>query len=311
MRVIVIGAGGVGGYFGARLLQGGCDVGFVARGAHLTALRERGLRVESKLGDVEFAQVRASDNPADLGPADLILMCVKLWDTESAAQAVRPALGPNTAVISLQNGVQKEEVLRRVLGDKAVLGGVSYISSKIVSPGVISHVSMIPRLVFGELDGSITARTEAFLAACQRGGIEAEISTDIRRKIWEKFVFIVGVSAVTTSMRQTIGPIRANAQTRAFLLDVMREVVAVGRAHGINLDEDFAENRLAFCDSMPAETTSSMHNDLSQGRPLEVPWLSGGVVELGQAVGIPTPLNRAVNDILALHAQGKPREAKQ
>jgi 2-dehydropantoate 2-reductase len=276
----------------------------------LAALRERGLRVESKLGNIEFPQVRASDNPADLRPADLVLMCVKLWDTESAAQLVRPVVGPDTTVISLQNGVQKEEILRRVLGDRAVMGGVCYISSKVLAPGVISHTGTMQRLLFGELDGSVTARAEAILAACRRGGIEAEISSDIRRMIWEKFVFIVGVSAATTTMRQTIGPICANAQTRAFLLDVMREVVAVGRAQGINLDDDFAENRLAFCDGLPAEMTSSMHTDLNQGRPLEVAWLSGSVAKLGRTSGIPTPLNRAVNDILALQAQGKQQEAK-
>jgi 2-dehydropantoate 2-reductase len=311
MRVTVIGAGGVGGYFGARLLEGGCDVNFVARGAHLDALRARGLRVESKLGNIEFHQVCASDDPAHFGPADLVLICVKLWDTESAARLVRTVMGPDTAVISLQNGVQKEEMLRRVLGDRAVLGGVCYISSKIISPGVISHTGTMQRLLFGELDGSGTARTEAFLAACRRGGIKAEVSNDIRRMIWEKFVFIVGVSAATTTMRQTIGPVCSNAQTRAFLRDVMREVVVVGRAHGVKLDEDFAEDRLAFCEGLPAEMTSSMHSDLNQGRPLEVAWLSGSVVELGRMMGIPTPLNRAVSDILALQAQGTQHEARQ
>jgi 2-dehydropantoate 2-reductase len=190
---MVIGAGGVGGYFGARLLQGGCDVKFVARGEHLAALRERGLRIESKLGSIEFPKVFVSDDPAALGPADLILMCVKLWDTESAARAVQPLVGPDTAVISLQNGVEKEEILRGLLGDRAVLGGVSYISSKILAPGIISHTGTMQRLLFGELDGSITARAETFLDACRRGWIAAEISSDVRRVIWEKFVFIVGV----------------------------------------------------------------------------------------------------------------------
>ena len=305
LRITVIGAGGVGGYFGARLAQGGCDVGFVARGLQLAALREDGLRVEGDLGDIHLPQVRASDDPAALGPADIVLICVKLWDTESAARAVRAIIGANTAVISLQNGVRKEELLRQVFGDQAVVGGVCYVASKILRPGVILQTGKMQRLVFGESDGAASARTESFLEACQRSGLEAEISSDIRRAIWEKFVFVIGTSATTATMRQTIGPIRANPRTRTFLLEVMREVVAVGRAHGVPLDDDFAETRLAFCDGLPAAMTSSMHTDLEQGKRLEVEWLSGSVAELGEAVGVPTPLNRAVRDILELHAQGK------
>jgi 2-dehydropantoate 2-reductase len=304
MRITVMGSGGVGGYFGAKLAQGGCDVSFVARGAHLEALRVHGLMVESELGDIHLPEVRVSDDPAALGPADFVLICVKLWDTEKVARAVAPIVGRDSAVISFQNGVQKEDVLRHMLGERAVIGGVCYISSKILRPGVISHTGTMQRLVFGEYDGSTSIRTEIFLEACRRSGIEAEISSDIRRAIWEKFVFLVGMSATTTTMRNTIGPIRSNQKTRALLLDIMREVVAVGRTHGIHLDEDFAEHRLTFFDGLPSEMTSSMHNDLEQGRRLEVDWLSGSVVELGKAVNVPTPLNRAVRDILDL-APGK------
>lgn len=305
MRVTIMGAGGVGGYFGARLAQGGCDVGFVARGAHLGALRERGLRVQSQLGTVHLPQVRVSDAPASLGPADFVLICVKLWDTEAAARAVVPVVGPETAVLSLQNGVQRDDVLRRVLGNDAVIGGACYISSTIASPGLICHTGRMARLVFGEYDGRSSPRAVALLEACRRGGIQAEISSDIRRAIWEKFVFLVGISAATTTMRSTIGPIRSNPQTRAFLLDVMREAVEVGRAHGVHLDEDYAEKRLSFCDTLPAEMPSSMQVDLERGKRLEVEWLSGGVVMLGKAAGVPTPLNRAVSDILALAQPGR------
>lgn len=311
MRITVMGTGGVGGYFGARLADGGCDVSFVARGDHLSALAEKGLRVESNLGNLHLRNVHVSDDPVVLGPADLILICVKLWDTESAARAIAPIVGPNTAVISLQNGVQKDQVIRRTIGDSAVLGGVCYISSKILSPGVISQSGLVPRLTFGEYDGSVSARAKTVLDACRRSAIEAEISSDIHRATWEKFVFLVGVSSVTTTMRSSIGPIRENKKTRAFLLDVMREVVAVGRAHGIQLAEDFAENRLAFCDSLPSEMTSSMKNDFEAGKRLEVDWLSGSVTELGKALGVPTPLNRAVTDILALHADPKQRVASK
>ena len=304
LRIIVVGAGGVGGYFGAKLAKGGCDVGFVARGDHLAALRKHGLRVESELGAVDLPQVRASDNPAALGPADLVLICVKLRDTEAAARSIRSVVGENTTVISLQNGVQKEEVLRQILGANVVVGGLCYVASKISRPGVITHTGTMQRLIFGEDDGRTSDRTRNFLRACQRSGIDAEISSNIRRAIWEKFVFVVGSSGSTTTMRAEIGLVRAHPATRAFLLDTMREVVAVGRAHGVELDEDFAEDRLAFFDTLPPEMTSSMHTDLKQGKPLELEWLSGSVVALGKAGGVSTPLNRAISDILALYANG-------
>jgi 2-dehydropantoate 2-reductase len=162
------------------------------------------------------------------------------------------------------------------------------------------------KLVFGEYDGRRSARAEALLEACRRGGIDAELSQDIRKAIWEKFVFLVGLSATTATIRLPIGPIRTHPRTRLFLLDAMREVVAVGRAQGVALSAEYAEDRLAFCDGLPAEMTSSMHNDMERGNRLEVAWLGGGVVELGQAAGVPTPVNRAVSDILALHADGPP-----
>jgi 2-dehydropantoate 2-reductase len=307
MRIAVMGAGGIGGYFGARLAQGGSDVVFVARGAHLAALRERGLIVESKLGDVSLPKVQATDDPSTLGSVDVVLIGVKLWDTEAAAHAVSAIVAPTTAVLSLQNGVQKDDVLRHILGDEPVLGGVCYIASTIVRPGVISHTGTLQKLVFGEYDGRRSARAEALLEACRRGGIDAELSLDIRKAIWEKFVFLVGLSAVTTTIRLPIGPIRTNPRTRRFLLDTMREVVTVGQVHGVALSAEYAEDRLAFCDGLPAEMVSSMYHDLERGNRLEVDWLSGGVVELGQAVGVPTPVNRAVSDILALHANGKPK----
>lgn len=305
MRITIVGTGGVGGYFGARLAQGGCDVGFVARGAHLAALREHGLCVESQLGEFHLPKIRVSDDPVALGPADYVFICVKLWDTEAAVRAAAPVVGPETAVVSFQNGVQKDDLLRRILGEKPVIGGVGYIGSKINRPGVIGHTGTMQRLVFGEYDGTRSPRVTALHEACVRGGINAEISTDIRRSIWEKFVFLVGLSATTTSMRSTLGPILSNSRTRAFLLDILREVVAVGRAQGVRLPVDFAEARLAFCESLPAEMDSSMHADLDNGNRLELDWLSGAVVELGSSVNVPTPMNRAVRDILTLHMQGK------
>jgi 2-dehydropantoate 2-reductase len=304
MRITMMGAGGVGGYFGAKLAKSGCEVNFVARGAHLAAMRQNGLRVESQLGDVYVPEVRASDDPAAFGAPDYVFVCVKLWDTEAAVRAMAKIMSPQTAVLSLQNGVQRDDVLRRLFGDKAVMGGVAYIGAGIARPGVIRHTGTIQRLVFGEFDGSRSERAAALLEACTRAGIDAEISADVRRAIWEKFVFIVGLSALTSATRKTIGPVRANPRTRALLLEIMKETVAVGRAHGVNLPEDYAEKRLAFVDSLPAEMTSSMHNDLEAGKRLELDWLSGSVVELGQAVNVPVPMNRAVSAILALHADG-------
>jgi 2-dehydropantoate 2-reductase len=302
-----MGSGGVGGYFGARLAQAGCDVGFIARGAHLAALRERGLAVESKLGNTRLPKVRATDDPATLGSVDVVLISVKLWDTEAAVRAISPIVGPKTAVLSLQNGVQKDDVLRRILGNEPVMGGLCYIAATIARPGVISHTGTMQKIVFGEYDGTRSARAEALLEACRRGGIDTELSPDIRKATWEKFVFLVGLSATTTTVRLAIGPIRKNPRTRQFLLDVMREAVAVGRAQGVAVSVEYAENRLAFCDGLPAEMTSSMHNDLDRGNRLEVGWLSGAVVELGQAADVPTPVNRTVSDILALYADGRPQ----
>jgi 2-dehydropantoate 2-reductase len=306
MRIAIMGSGAVGGYFGARLAAGGSDVTFIARGAHLAAMRERGLTVESPLGDIKLPQVKASDNPRAIGPVDFVIVAVKLWDTEQAARQIEPLVRAGASVVSFQNGVQKDEVLRRVLGEPAVMGGVCYVGASIAGPGVIRHIGKMQRLVFGEYDGRRSSRAEALLEACTRGGIDTELSADIKRAIWEKFVFLVAMSGATSSIRLTIGPIRKNPRTRAFFLDLMREVVAVGRASGIALSEDFPEQRMTFCDSLPAEMTSSMHNDLERGNRLEVDWLSGGVVELGNSVGVATPLNRAVRDILALYADGKP-----
>ena len=307
MRIIIMGAGGLGGYFGARLAAAGNDVAFVARGAHLAAIRRDGLRVTSARGDLHLRDVVATDNPSALAPADIVIVAVKLWDTETAAEAVKPLVRPGTAVVSFQNGVNKDDVLTRILGREAVIGGVGQIGVVIASPGVIAHTGTMAKLIFGELDNRRTPRVEAFLSACIEAGIDAEIADDINLAIWQKFTFLVGMSAVTTTMRSTIGPIRANPQARAFLRDVVREEVAVGRALGVPLAEDFADQRMAFIETLPPQMTASMQGDLARGNRLEVPWLSGAVVELGAKVGVPTPLNRAVSDILALYANGAPR----
>ena len=230
---------------------------------------------------------------------------MKLWDTEAAARAVKPIVGPETGVVSLQNGVAKDEILRREFAPAQVMGGVGYVATHIARPGVIHQTGTMQRIVVGEYDGRPSERARWLCDALVSVGVKAEMSGDIRRAIWEKFVFLVGLSATTTTTRRTLGAVRDNPRTRAFLLDIMRETVAVGRALGVALPEDFADNRLAFADTLPYEMTSSMHHDLERGNRLEVDWLSGGVVDLGRKAGVATPMNRAVCDILALHSAGK------
>ena len=305
MKILVMGSGGVGGLYGGRLASAGCDVTFVARGAHLAAMREHGLLIENAtLGDTLVKSVKVTDDPASAGTPDLILFAVKLWDTEAVAKLLKPIAGPHTAVLSLQNGVVKDDILGGIFGASALMGGVAYVGTHISHPGVINQVGTLQRLVFGEYDGKKSARSEQLLAALLRAGIQAELSNDIRRTLWEKYTFLVGLSGTTASMRTTIRPVRENPQTRAFLHDLMKEAVAVGRALGVALPEDYADDRLKFADGVPATMDSSLHHDLKNGNRLEVEWLAGGVVRLGQKVGVATPCNRAVWDVLALAASG-------
>jgi 2-dehydropantoate 2-reductase len=306
MKIAVMGSGGLGGLYGGRLAHAGYDVTFIARGAHMSAMKEQGLLIENdEQGEVRIARPTVTDDPAAVGVVDYVLLAVKLWDTDAAVNAIRPMVGPRTVVISLQNGVIKDDILRREFGEDAVVGAVAYVATHVARPGVIRQTGSMQRLILGEYDGQQSPRAQQLLDAMLRAGIQAAISDDIRRTIWEKYVFLVGLSGTTATMRSTIGPIRQNAQSRAFLYDLLRETVAVGRAHGVRLPSDYADDRLAFLDTVPPTMTSSMHHDLEKGNRLEVAWLSGGVVELGRAVNVATPANRAVWDILALHAGGR------
>jgi 2-dehydropantoate 2-reductase len=268
-------------------------------------MRSHGLTLESPVGNVHLPRPQVTDDPGSLGPVDLVIFSVKLWDTEAAARQILPLIGPETGVISLQNGVKKDDILRPIVGEKALMGGVAYMGTAISRPGVIQHTGTMQRVVFGEYDGRRSKRAEALLEWCRKGGLDAAISDDIRRTLWEKFAFLVAMAAVTATIRLPIGPIRSHPITRKFYLDAIREAAAVGRAHGVRLPEDFAEERMAFVDTLPATMTASLHHDLERGNPLEVEWLSGSVVELGAAVGVPTPIHRAARDILILHAKGR------
>ena len=297
-------AGAVGGYFGARLAQAGHQVAFVARGRQLEALRARGLRVDSPLGDVHLPDIEVTDEPAKIGTADLVLFTVKLWDTTEAAAAIKPLIGGNTAVLSFQNSVVKDDILRQALGAEHIIGGVCYIAATIAEPGVIRHSGTLAKLVFGEYDGSRSPRVRQFRDTCADAGIDAEISDRIEQAIWEKFVFLTGVSGTTSLARSAIGPIRSHPRSRAFLHDAMEEVVQVARAQEVPLPADYADDRLAFVDQLNAGVSSSMHHDLEQGNRLEVDWLSGDVVERGTRLGVPTPCNRAISDILSIYSEG-------
>ena len=293
MRIVVFGAGGVGGYFGGRLAAAGSDVTFIARGQHLNAIKANGLRIVSPLGDVAI-EVKAVDDIAAIDAADLVIVAVKLWDTETVAPALKLLVARGAAVVSFQNGVTKDDILRAHLPADAVMGGVSYIAARIAEPGVIEHTGTMQRLVFGEFDGNRSQRAQAFLRACEAAKIDAELSGAIDRVTWEKFVFLVGLSGATSFFRQPIGEIRADPEKRAFLHGAMQETVAVGLARGVPLDAALADDRLAFSDTLPAAMTSSMYTDLVRGNRLELPWLSGAVVEMGKALGISTPMNEEI-----------------
>jgi 2-dehydropantoate 2-reductase len=303
MRIAMMGSGGIGGYFGGRMAANGSDVTFIARGGHLAAIREHGLIIESReLGDALIKPATATDAPADTGVMDFVIIGVKLWDTAEAGREILPLLGPDTTVLSLQNGVEGDDILADIVGRNRLIAGAAFIASSIARPGVINHIGTMQRIVIGEPGGGLSSRVEDLQKTMAGAGITAEASTDIQRIIWEKFVFLVGLSATTTLMRTPIGPIRGDPDRRAMLLEIMRETAAVGRAKGISLPEDLAEQRLAFADGIPADMTSSMHHDLKRGNRLELAWLSGAVVRFGKEYGIPTPVNQTVFAALKQHA---------
>ncbi|MFQ5994860.1 MAG: 2-dehydropantoate 2-reductase [Acidiferrobacterales bacterium] len=305
MKLAIMGTGGVGGYFGARLAAKGYDVTFIARGAHLSAILRDGLRVESENGDLHIHPASATETPSDIGPVDFVFFATKLWDTEAAAEAIRPLITSGTAVISLQNGVTAEEQLISSLGQEHVMGGLAQIASVIAAPGVVRHTGTMARIVFGEIDGQRTGRAESLRAALQSAGIDAEISDNIMKAIWQKFVFLVALSGVTSLTRHPLGPLRQDHDTRVLLAAAMKETIAVAHAKGIEIDLDYANDRLAFFDTLPAEMTSSMHQDLERGNRLELDWLSGAVARMGRELDIATPTNAFIYAALKLSAAGK------
>jgi 2-dehydropantoate 2-reductase len=291
MRIGVMGAGGVGGYFGALLSRAGHEVAFVARGRHLAAMRERGLTVRRAGGEIRVEKPEASDDPATLGPRDVVLFTVKLWDTESAAAAIRPLLAGDSVVIPFQNGVESIERIGAVVGPRHVMGGAAYIAATIAEPGVVVQTGSMARLRFGPVLPEQDRMARAFHEACTGAGIDAELVAHIRRVLWEKFVFLSAMSGVTAATRQAIGVIRNDPDLRATLEAAMREALAAGRSRGVDLGEGFVAQQLAFADGLPAEMKSSMLNDLLAGNRLEAPWLSGAVARMAKEAGLAAPVS--------------------
>lgn len=305
MRIAIMGAGGVGGYLAARLAAARQEVAVIARGAHLAAVQAQGLKLTSALGDVTVRPAAASDDPAEIGPVDLVAFAVKLYDTEAAAAATRPLIGPGTGVVTFQNGVDSTGVLIRTLGREHVLGGVAQIAAVIAEPGLIRHTGTMARFAFGELDRRPSPRVEETVAALQQAGVQHAVSPDIERDIWRKMIFLSSFSGVTALMRLPIGPIRADPETRALLEACLAEAIAVGRARGVELDEDALGSARAFLGTLPDGMRSSMLEDLERGRRLELPWLSGAIVRMGRELGVPTPSHELITTALKLHAGGR------
>ena len=306
MKIVVMGSGGVGGYFGARLAANGADVIFIARGEHLAALRRDGLKVLSANGDLAVKPVKATDDPASVGHADLVMIAVKLWSTDDAARTIAPMMGPKSAVVSWQNGVVAEDILIKLYGKERVIGGVSNIAALIEAPGVIRHNGTMARLIFAELNGKPSKRIDAFAALCKQANIDHVVSDDINRAIWQKFIFLASFSGMTCATRLSIGPIRTDPETRAMLKAALGEVVAIGRAKGVSLPDDQVEQSLTWADNLPPTMVASMLGDLNRGNRLELPWLSGNVVKLGEELGVATPVHKFIFTVLKLHTDGKP-----
>ena len=292
MKIAVMGAGAIGGYFGGRLAKAGFDVSFIARGAHLDVIRKNGLKVLSPLGDFTIHPATVTDDPAEVGPVDVILFMVKNYDTLRAAEQIRPLVGPDTAIIPFQNGVEARAMLSNVLGARHVLGGVAFIPASIQEPGVIKHNAELAKLVFGEFDKQITPRALSFLDALEKAGVTGEIPADISMVLWSKLMFLTSMSAINCITRQPVGLVQSDGETIALYMDAMREVAAVAVAHGVSLGEEAIANNMALAKSFPPNNKTSMFQDLEAGQRLEIDYLSGAVVRLGREKGIETPIHR-------------------
>ena len=306
MKFAVVGAGGVGGYFGARLAAAGHEVAFIARGAHRHAMERKGLRILSSKGDLHIAAPRVHGDPEAAGPCDFVLLCVKMADTAAAAEAIGPILADGAAVVSLQNGVEAEDMLAAVLGRPSVMGGVAYIASHIAEPGVVRHDGETASLAFGELESARSTRQEALRTAFVEAGVDARSSADIDVRVWLKFLLLAPLAGTTCVGRCPVGRVRDDPALAAKLAAMVAEAAAVGRARGVRLDADAQGRTLTQIGRLPADMKTSMLHDLEAGRRLELDWLNGAIVRLGRDAGVATPANAEAVQALAPFAQGQP-----
>jgi len=303
MHIAIMGSGGVGGYFGGRLAETGEDVSFIARGAHLQALTTRGLRIQSPKGDLHLPRVRASDDPRALGPADVVLFTVKMYDVTTAAEFIRPLVSTDTVVITFQNGVEAVDLVAAAVGREHVAGGVAYVSAVISEPGVIKHTAL-DKLIFGELDGRASDRLTRFKRACERTNFQSALSERIEVDLWSKFARLSVFSGMTSVTRSPIGALRGDPELFAMLKAACQETMAVGRARGVAIPDTLMNEILEMVNSLPYEAKASMLEDLERGNRLELPWLSGAVVRLGEEVGVPTPIHRFIATVLRPQMNG-------
>ena len=305
MRIAAMAAGAVGGYFGGRMAAAGHNVAFIARRAHLDAIRRDGLKIESVHGDLHLRNVTATDDPKQVGPVDIVLFAVKLWDTETAAELARPLVGPNTRVITLQNGVDSYERVSGVLGADKTIAGTAYIATVIKAPGVVSHTSKFAILRCGRIDGAPDARLDDFVEAAKAAHIDIQPQADMNRERWQKFIFLSSMAGVNCTTRLDIGQVLADPDTRAFYRKLMEECLKVGQASGAKVPDNWVDDRMVFSDNAPPGMKASMLHDLEAGNRLELDWLNGKVVALGRTFGISTPASDAVYAAVKLHRMGR------
>ena len=306
MRIAAMAAGAVGAYYGARLADAGHDVFFVARGANLAAIRSNGLKIESVHGDLHLPKPNVTDDPATIGPVDIVLFAVKLWDTEEAARRALPLIGPNTRLITLQNGIDSVERLGPIIGADKVVGGFAYIASNIARARASSSTpaSFITCVSAMPTTGP-TRCWKPLSPPARQAKLDIGISPAIERELWEKFIFLTAMTGGTAALRSGIGPILADPDTKAFFRQLMQEALAVGKARGVPLDPAYIDERMTFVETKTVPTMKgSMANDLDRGGRLELDWLSGKVRSLGRELGIPTPASDTVYTVLKLHRMG-------
>jgi 2-dehydropantoate 2-reductase len=306
MRIAIMGTGGTGGFFGGLLARAGEEVTFIARGAHLEAIRKNGLAVKSVLAGDFTIPAKATSDPGEMGPVDLVLFCVKAYDNAAAVERIRPLIGPETVVLSVQNGVDNAEKIAKVIGAEHVVGCVAYISSTIESPGVIAQTAGPGRIIIGEMEGGASERTESIQKTLQNAGITAEVHPNIKAALWQKFVTICGANGITSLTRLPMGEILGCEETRNLLKGTMEEVEAVARAEGANLPQGCVDQFMAFFASLAPSMRGSMYYDLAADRPLELDVLNGAVVRLAKEHGIPTPINFVIYAALKPYINGRP-----